>query len=137
MFSKRLTELRNQEKLTQKELAAKLNLGRGALSLYEIGQREPDLQTLSRMADFFQVSTDYLLGRTDHKDWGKNKNVASPYSEIIEQLEKEKRTPEEFREFLVDGLSYFELIKIWRAKGLTPERVKEVWRRILEIKALL
>lgn len=65
MFKKRLTLLRKSKKLTQVELAKILGISRGALSMYEIGQREPDFATLKRIADFFNVSADYLLGRTN------------------------------------------------------------------------
>ncbi|WP_207650069.1 hypothetical protein [Desulforamulus ferrireducens] len=43
----------------------------------------------------------------------------------------------QFKEFLVVGLPYVELIKLWRAKGMSPEKVKEIWGRILEIKSIL
>lgn len=64
-FSKRIIELRQKKGLTQNELADLVQISRSALSLYEIGKRQPDFDTLQRMADFFNVTTDYLLGRTD------------------------------------------------------------------------
>lgn len=64
-FSKRLTDLRQSKGLTQNELAELVNVSRSALSLYELGKREPDYETLVRLADFFDVSVDYLLGKTD------------------------------------------------------------------------
>lgn len=65
MFGKRLAELRNQKELSQYELADRLNLSRTQLANYEQGKREPDFETLVLLADFFEVSLDYLLGRTD------------------------------------------------------------------------
>lgn len=65
MFPDRLKELRLQKKLTQKELAFSLSVQNTAISKYELGEREPDFKTLERIADFFDVSIDYLLGRTD------------------------------------------------------------------------
>lgn len=62
-FAKRLTLLREQKGLTQDEMAKKLNISRSALSLWEIGKREPNFETLKLLADFFGVSVDYLLGR--------------------------------------------------------------------------
>jgi transcriptional regulator with XRE-family HTH domain len=64
-FSERLAELRKKHKMTQQELANKLGVSRGAIGMYEIGQREPDAETLKKIADFFNTTTDYLLGRTD------------------------------------------------------------------------
>ena len=65
MLGIRLKELRNQKKLTQKQLAEKINVTHVSISGYESGNRSPDTETLQRLADFFEVSTDYLLGRTD------------------------------------------------------------------------
>ncbi|MDO0824040.1 helix-turn-helix domain-containing protein [Desulfosporosinus nitroreducens] len=64
-FSQRLVALRQKKGLTQEELAQMVNMSRSALSLYELSRREPDFSTLGTLADFFEVSTDYLLGRTN------------------------------------------------------------------------
>lgn len=64
MFSKRLGELREKSRLTQKELSSRLGMARTTYSGYENGAREPDHQTLQKFADFYDVSIDYLLGRT-------------------------------------------------------------------------
>lgn len=60
-----LKQLRNEKKITQRELANLLNLSPSTIAMYETGQRKPDFETLQKIADFFDVSTDYLLGRTD------------------------------------------------------------------------
>lgn len=60
-----LAELRKDKHLLQKDLAGFLNISIGTVSNYETGAHEPDFETLCKLADFFQVSTDYLLGRTD------------------------------------------------------------------------
>ncbi|MFC7364497.1 MULTISPECIES: helix-turn-helix domain-containing protein [Bhargavaea] len=65
MLTKRLKLLRNQEKLTQAQMAEKVGVARTTYAMYEQGNREPDNKTLARIADYFGVSTDYLLGRTD------------------------------------------------------------------------
>lgn len=66
-FPERLKKLRKEKDIYQKELADKLNLGRTTIGGYEQGSRSPDKETLNKIADFFDVSTDYLLGRTDHQ----------------------------------------------------------------------
>ena len=64
-YALRLAELRSARGLTQQQLADLTGLTRGRLNNYEQGTREPDLATLQSLADFFQVTTDSLLGRTD------------------------------------------------------------------------
>lgn len=65
MFSDRLKYLRSTEDLTQRDLAIKLGITSGAVGMYESGKRFPDNTILNKIADYFNVSTDYLLGRTD------------------------------------------------------------------------
>lgn len=59
-----LTELRKEKEIGQKELAVYLNVSVGTVSNYENDVHSPDLSTLCKLADFFGVTTDYLLGRT-------------------------------------------------------------------------
>lgn len=68
MLGNRLKNLRKEKKLLQKELAIELNLSQETISLYESNKREPDYATLQKIADFFNVTTDYLLGRTDIRE---------------------------------------------------------------------
>ena len=63
----KLSQLRKERELGQKELAALLNMSIGTISNYENNVHAPDLATLCRLADFFQVTTDYLLGRTGYR----------------------------------------------------------------------
>ena len=62
----RLKELRKTRKISQLKLALDLNMNQNSISRYENGEREADYQTLIRFADYFDVSLDYLLGRTDN-----------------------------------------------------------------------
>ena len=59
----RLANLRTEKGLTQKKLASLLNMSGGTISNYENGVHSPDPNTLCRLADFYCVTTDYLLGR--------------------------------------------------------------------------
>ena len=52
IFSERLRELRQSKLLSQSQLADALNISKSAVSMYELGKREPDLDTLERIADF-------------------------------------------------------------------------------------
>lgn len=65
MLAKRLVELRNKANLTQREFAQLLHISRDTYAQYETGRRNPDYDTLSKMADYYHATTDYLLGRTD------------------------------------------------------------------------
>lgn len=59
--------LRKTRRITQDELARKLNTSRSCISNYELGNRQPDSETIRRIADIFDVSIDYLLGRSTIK----------------------------------------------------------------------
>lgn len=62
MFSKILRQLRLEQKLTQSDMAKALNISRVAYTNYELGNREPSLATLTRIAAILGTSVDYLLG---------------------------------------------------------------------------
>ena len=64
-FKNRLKTLRAEKKLTQNELAKKLKYSRSTISQYEGGLRDPSLNFIIDISDFFNVSLDYLLGRTN------------------------------------------------------------------------
>lgn len=66
-LGKLLATLRKEKGVLQKELANYLNVTVATVSNYEKGVHAPDLNTLIMLADFFDVSTDYLLQRTDYK----------------------------------------------------------------------
>lgn len=62
----RLKEIRKKRGITQLKLAMDLNISQNTISRYETGEREADYATLIRLADYFNVSTDYLLERTNN-----------------------------------------------------------------------
>lgn len=63
-FGAVLAELRQDKRLTQKELAKELHVSVGTISNYEKSAYFPDIEKLINLADFFGVTTDYLLGRS-------------------------------------------------------------------------
>lgn len=67
MFNERLKKLRQNSKLTQQKLALALDLSPGTIGMYEQGRRTPDFDTLVKIADYFDVSTDFLLERVTAK----------------------------------------------------------------------
>lgn len=66
MYFHRLADLRNDHDLKQKEIAAILNMDANVYSRYERGDRELPVWALIKLADYYQTSTDYILGRTDN-----------------------------------------------------------------------
>ena len=65
-----LKNLRKEMKKTQDEIANILNLSTAAYGRYEIGNREPSLEVLCKLADYYHVSLDYLVGRQFGNDLG-------------------------------------------------------------------
>lgn len=64
-FSERLRELRTQYDYSQQDLADKMGATKQMISQYERGVRKPDLDTLTALCDVFNVSSDYLMGKSD------------------------------------------------------------------------
>ena len=67
MYQNRLRDLREDRDLKQKDLAQLLNIHQTTYSDYELGRLNIPVSTIHTLADFYQVSTDYLLGRTSVK----------------------------------------------------------------------
>ena len=80
MFGDTLRELRLSKKLTQEETAKIIGVARGTYTHYELNKREPDNDTLLKIANLFGVTTDYLLGHTSSTE--------------------EKKTPKDLAKFL-------------------------------------
>ena len=69
ILEKRLKELRESRRLYQRELAEILDMSFRGYQNYEVGQSDPKLETLIAIADYYNVSIDYLVGRTDVPDF--------------------------------------------------------------------
>lgn len=67
----RLKELRKKRHISQVRLSIDLNMSQNSISRYETGEREADYNTLIAIADYFNVSIDYLLERTDNPNVNK------------------------------------------------------------------
>lgn len=99
-FAKVFKQLRLDRELSQSKLADYLGLSKSAVNMYERGDRRPDLETLERIADFFNVDMNYLLG----------------YSEKITRLSSDQTDPSTgtFLEVKTDEL---ELLRAYRHAG--------------------
>ena len=67
----RIKELRKSRNISQLKMAMDLNMNQNSISRYENGQRQADYQTLIAFANYFNVSIDYLLERTDNPKMNK------------------------------------------------------------------
>lgn len=92
-FGERLKQVRENNNLTREDLANKLNISYSAISKYETNIRFPDQETLSKIADLFNVTTDYLLGRSDIPNPYMKENTfpADKLSEEIHNLSPESQ----------------------------------------------
>mgnify|MGYP002423955988 CR=1 FL=1 len=66
-LKERMKELRKERNLRQEDIATELDIGITTYCRYELGMREPNASLLCRMADYYDVSVDYLLGRSDER----------------------------------------------------------------------
>lgn len=67
-FNERLKEIRINHNITQKQLSIDLGLSERGIQSYELGERKPGLDALIFLADYFNVSLDYLTGRSDNPE---------------------------------------------------------------------
>ncbi len=93
----RINQLLKLRKITRKEIAEELNISYSAVSKYITNQRTPDATTLKEIADFLEVSTDYLLGRN------MDGNHSDP-SYIFDQAEKLDQNDYDIIQSLIDRL---------------------------------
>lgn len=112
MFNERLRGLRKKENLTMKELGKKFNLAESTISGYENGKRKPDMELIQSFADFFGVSTDYLLGRSNNYNF-EDKEEFDSLAEINRLI----------KEYGIEQSGFFDIEK-WKAMG--PEEIKQL-----------
>lgn len=113
-FGKRLRFLRKRRNLTQKDLADRFNVGESTIGMYERDEREPSFEFVKQLADFFNVTTDYLLGRTDDPN---------PPGSDNEELGTLARINELIKEYGIEQMGFFDIEK-W--KQLSEEEIEEI-----------
>lgn len=95
MLGKRLKDLRTRTKLRQEDVATKIGIARTTYAMYEQNKREPDNETLQKLADYFDVSIDYLLGRNNNsspdKNYSKQPEFESLFFYELEKLSEEDK----------------------------------------------
>lgn len=98
-YGNRIAELREKRSWTQEELATTVGITRAALSHYEKNRRKPDFETLTRLADRFDVTIDYLIGRTKQD----RTPLDSEVREFVDDLELSDEDLLERYNLTVDG----------------------------------
>lgn len=89
LFKDMLKYLRSRENLSQAELAEKLGVAKSTISMYEVGKREPDFETLEAIADLFNVDMNFLLGKdgSENDRYYINDETAKAAQKIFENKE--------------------------------------------------
>jgi HTH-type transcriptional regulator, competence development regulator len=108
VLKNKLIELRKAKKLRQEDIAKILGIARTTYAMYEQGNREPDFDTLNKIADYFDVSIDHLLGREEK---GKTKE---------DSLEEVNKLVKEY------GIEQFCFFDIEKWKDLSQEDIEEI-----------
>ncbi|MTD30194.1 helix-turn-helix domain-containing protein [Planomicrobium sp. YIM 101495] len=82
-LGRKIKQLRDREGYQQKDFATKLGVSNVVLSRYESDERKPDYDTLLKIADLFEVSVDYLLGRTEKTELNEDERTRNHYMSKI------------------------------------------------------
>ncbi len=99
-FGERLKTLRRERGITQQELADAIGISKGGLCYYENTNRAPDITVLEKFADYFKVSADYLLGRTNAQTQKAKLQAVCNYTGLSDKAVgllaelKERKTPQ-------------------------------------------
>lgn len=99
----RISELRKQAGMSQFQLAKVLDIAASTLGMYETGKREPSLKVMQRIADYFNVTTDYLLGRPEKKKEKDSNSVDLADMDALLTYQG-KQIPDQDRELINDLL---------------------------------
>ncbi|BCS80621.1 helix-turn-helix domain-containing protein [Anaerocellum diazotrophicum] len=138
IFAMRLKELREKANLTQNELAEKLGIGRATLSNYELGVRKPDIDTLQKIAMYFDVSSDYLLGISSIKKRDFLNSLGKiTKEENIKELKDFFKNKENVKAYFEYIVSLFEpllkVISIYEDEKILVDKYDEIKKNFLDL----
>lgn len=100
----RIRQLREERRLNQEGLALHLNTSQSTISFYETEDRLPDMKTCIRIAEFFNVSLDYLAGRSGVRNPNTTENMTELESNIISQIRALEHGKQKQVEAFIKGL---------------------------------
>lgn len=118
-FSYTLKTLREQKHVTQKQLAAHLNISRATISGYESKSHQPDFDTLERIADYFEVSLDFLISGQPRR--GIDENIQTKILESALEQEIKSSLPQLSLASKKEVLKYIQLLQL---RDTCPEDVE-------------
>src|SRR5690242_7021704 len=119
-FGDRVKQLRLEAKMTQKQLSEKLNISESAVEMYERSEREPAFEIVLALSEIFDVTTDYLHGKTDKKDGKADQKKLTQHDDTYDSLSEITNL---VKEFGIEDMGFFDIEK-W--KNLSPEDVEDI-----------
>ncbi len=137
---RRIAMLRKEMGMNQIELAKYLKLSQQTISKYENGKADPDKETLIRLSELFNVSTDYIIGNSDKRDHSEltykdNRNIAKTLDVLKDQIDNNEsgelnyngiEVTDDDAELLMDALDMaLRRIKKKNKEKYTPKKYKE------------
>lgn len=127
-FAQRVKQLRKNKHLTGEQLGNILGITKTGISYWENGRSVPDNEMLLKLADFFDVSIDYLLGKTDIETKIDKSTYYGDYDEVVEYLKDNPEHLDVYKRILNDD--HFALL-FDKTKDLTPEEIDVIIRVII------
>ncbi|AXX75107.1 helix-turn-helix domain-containing protein [Lactobacillus reuteri] len=138
-IGEKIANLRKKRGMSQSQLAKELNIGTSTLGMYETGKRSPNPEMLNKLADYFHVSVDYLLGREIKTEAyyelsNKEKNdIALQAEKLMEGIESgenlnfygEPATEEQKERLLIAVQTAMEMNKRKAKKKFTPKKYRD------------
>lgn len=117
VFGKRLRKLRRDKDITMDDMAKDLSTTQATLSRYENGKRKPDVDFLEMLSDYFDVTTDYLLGKSDTKKqvvYQLTDNYISEVRELVKEYgyDINNKSKEDIALMLVKSMKLDEINKL-------------------------
>lgn len=86
-FATRVRALREERGISQEQLSRKLGISRVSLGFYEKKERTPDIEMLGKVASYFKVSTDYLLGLSEFTNVDQKADISKGYTDLVEETQ--------------------------------------------------
>ena len=119
IFAKRLRKLRQNAHVTQQRLSEAIGVGQSTIATYEKGGIEPTGEVLAKLADYFQCTTDYLLGRTSKPQYESRTELPEAITKLgiteMEILKGAEITPDDIK-FFEDAAKALRLLRILRTQ---------------------
>lgn len=98
LLGEKLRNLREEKNVTQIEVAKSLNCSAKMISNYELNKREPDLAILSQLCDYYNVTADYLLGRSENTMFYYQTALTQRAKELIKHFDQ---LPDKYQEDII------------------------------------